>query len=391
MGENVDEAEDISFFFFTEFPEEFDAKDLFSVFKEYKLVTKVFILARRDKKGKTSGFVCLKKVKEERIMVVKLDSIQIQGRKIYVNTLRFNRGVKALSKRQQAEQFVGRVGNAQPISKNWKVGSSWRSYAQVSNDSEEDEDENSDDDEGLSRKFIENDDDDSMEHNSRGSQKARTSGSSPHRVVIGDSEKQMGKFTSRHKEQGISNEVAPFKEDGVCVKKFFIGGCEKVKGKCREYRLLVDGCEKKKGPLGNIPNILVNMENIQDHGIKASNMVGRDLIPSWGQGFKLVVPNNNVCNLIDYGDPIEIEDSNSKYSGGSILFCDSISNGDVNQGNSQIRKSLEDVSSKVWNMIKEMGIEGEEDDIVFEGIIREMEAKDRKNFEGKKGAEIRVP
>lgn len=110
--------------------------------------------------------------------------------------------------------------------------------------------------------LIEEEEDDSMEHNSRDSQEARTSGSSPHRGAIGDSAELMGKFTSRHREQGISNEVAAFKEDGMCVKKVFLGRCEKVKGKCRESRLLVDGCEKKKGPLGNISDILVNMENI---------------------------------------------------------------------------------------------------------------------------------
>ncbi|KAI5424003.1 hypothetical protein KIW84_030283 [Lathyrus oleraceus] len=205
-----------------------------------------------------------------------------------------------------------------------------------------------------------------MEHNSRDNQEARTGGSSPHRTVIGDSAEQVGKFTSRHREQGISNEVEPFKEDAMCNKKVFLCGCEKVKGKCMESMLLVDGCEKENGPLGNIYDILVNMENIQDHGVKALDLVGRVLIPS---------------------DPLSIVPIRPSWLlvGSKIRKTKLIKEvgDDVNQRNSRIRKSLEDAPSKVWNMIKEMGIEGEEDDVVFEGIIRKMEARDRKKFKGK--------
>lgn len=61
--------------------------------------------------------------------------------------------------------------------------------------------------------------------------------------------------------------------------------------------------------------------------------------------------------------------------------CESINDSDVNQGNSHFRRSIEDVPAKVWQTIKELGIEGEEYDGLFEGIVRDMKARDRKVFE----------
>lgn len=62
------------------------------IFKEYGIVIKVFIPARRDKRGKWYGFVRYIKVNDERLMVAKLDNIQIKGRKIFANVPRFKRG-----------------------------------------------------------------------------------------------------------------------------------------------------------------------------------------------------------------------------------------------------------------------------------------------------------
>lgn len=87
----------------------------------------------------------------------------------------------------------------------------------------------------------------------------------------------------------------------------------------------------------------------------------------------------------------EVEDSISRYSGGSILCCESINDSDVNQGNSCIRRVIEDVPTKVWQIIKELGIEGDEDDELFEGIIRDMKLRGMKRCEAKIVASIRVP
>ncbi|CAK8575343.1 unnamed protein product [Lathyrus sativus] len=68
-----------------------DAKGMFEVFKLYGLVSKVFIATRLDKKGRRYDFVRFRKVNDERILAVKLDNIQIQGRKLHTNVPRFQR------------------------------------------------------------------------------------------------------------------------------------------------------------------------------------------------------------------------------------------------------------------------------------------------------------
>lgn len=87
----------------------------------------------------------------------------------------------------------------------------------------------------------------------------------------------------------------------------------------------------------------------------------------------------------------EMEDSCSRYSGGSILCCESINDSDVNQGDSRFKISVEVIHAKVWQTIKELGIEGEEDDELFEGIVRDMEDRDRKAFEESREVAIRIP
>lgn len=88
-GKSIGEGKSLSSFFFTEFLDSFDRKDMFKVFKEYELVMEVFIPSRRDRCGKRYGFVRFRKVVDKRIMAVKLDSIHIQGKKIFANISRF--------------------------------------------------------------------------------------------------------------------------------------------------------------------------------------------------------------------------------------------------------------------------------------------------------------
>ncbi|KAI5412726.1 hypothetical protein KIW84_057384 [Lathyrus oleraceus] len=91
-GKDLGDTEEISYFFFTEFPKTYGAKNMAKIFKEYGIVIKVFIPARRDNRGKWYGFVRYIKVNDERLMVAKLDNIQIEGRKIFANVPRFKRG-----------------------------------------------------------------------------------------------------------------------------------------------------------------------------------------------------------------------------------------------------------------------------------------------------------
>lgn len=44
---------------------------------------------------------------------------------------------------------------------------------------------------------------------------------------------------------------------------------------------------------------------------------------------------------------VDLEDSSSRFTRGSVLCCDSINDSDVNQGTSRIWKSVEDVLDKV--------------------------------------------
>lgn len=81
----------------------------------------------------------------------------------------------------------------------------------------------------------------------------------------------------------------------------------------------------------------------------------------------------------------------SRYSRGWILCCKLINDAYVYQGNSRIHKSIEDVPVKVWKTIKDLEIEGEEDNEVFESIVRDIEARDQKRFEAMREIAIRVP
>lgn len=45
----------------------------------------------------------------------------------------------------------------------------------------------------------------------------------------------------------------------------------------------------------------------------------------------------------------------------------------------------------MWREIKALGVKGEEDDKVFEGIIRDLEAKDRREKEVENVSYIHIP
>ncbi|CAK8566570.1 unnamed protein product [Lathyrus sativus] len=81
----------IASFFFTEFPDDHEAREMFDIFKEYDLVLEVIIPSRRDKRGKIFGFVRFRNIEDSRMMAIKLDKIMINGRKIYANIPWFQR------------------------------------------------------------------------------------------------------------------------------------------------------------------------------------------------------------------------------------------------------------------------------------------------------------
>lgn len=65
---------------------------MFYIFKDFGLTVEVVILPKRDKRGRRYGFVRFRKLADSRMLEVALDNIIIKGRKIHVNTPRFQMG-----------------------------------------------------------------------------------------------------------------------------------------------------------------------------------------------------------------------------------------------------------------------------------------------------------
>lgn len=94
----------------------------------------------------------------------------------------------------------------------------------------------------------------------------------------------------------------------------------------------------------------------------------------------LLHPQSNPNLLVPFNSPAsssKAEDLCSKFLGGSVLYCDSTTDTDVNQGNKRIWKSIEGMPVKVWKSIKDLGIKGEEDNEVFEGIVWDNEVREQ--------------
>lgn len=80
-------------FFFTEFPDDFFAKEMWSIFLKYGDVNEVVIPNKRDKRGQRFGFVRFANVRDPATFAVKLDNIIIGRQKLFVNISRFQRDV----------------------------------------------------------------------------------------------------------------------------------------------------------------------------------------------------------------------------------------------------------------------------------------------------------
>ncbi|CAI8618038.1 unnamed protein product [Vicia faba] len=83
--------EKISSFYFSEIPDFTKAGDILQLFGCIGEVIEVVIPPRRNKVGKKFGFARFQKVEDEKVFVVKLDNVMIEGRKIHANLPRFDR------------------------------------------------------------------------------------------------------------------------------------------------------------------------------------------------------------------------------------------------------------------------------------------------------------
>lgn len=82
---------DITHYFFSNFPENFSEKHLWTIFQRYENVWEVFIAPKRDKKGKRFGFVRFTDVKNPVKLERELDTILIGNMKMHVNFPRFEK------------------------------------------------------------------------------------------------------------------------------------------------------------------------------------------------------------------------------------------------------------------------------------------------------------
>lgn len=90
MWERVN-MNNLSTYFFTEFPNDFGAKEMYDVFQNYGQVYEVVIPYRSGKNGCKYGFARFIDVREPEILGIKLDNIIIGSQKIHANIPRFER------------------------------------------------------------------------------------------------------------------------------------------------------------------------------------------------------------------------------------------------------------------------------------------------------------
>ncbi|XP_045802504.1 uncharacterized protein LOC123896113 [Trifolium pratense] len=90
-------------YFFSEFPDSFDAKAMLNIFQFYGNIFEVVIPAKRDKGGRRFGFARFDQVKDVRRFGIELDNIIIGRDKIYVNPPRFQRDTRTRRPHKQEE------------------------------------------------------------------------------------------------------------------------------------------------------------------------------------------------------------------------------------------------------------------------------------------------
>lgn len=74
-----------------------ESKGLFFELKEMGDIDEVVIPPKKYKRGGRYGFVHYFNVADEKMLAIKLDSIVLEGRKLYANLPRFERGDNQIS------------------------------------------------------------------------------------------------------------------------------------------------------------------------------------------------------------------------------------------------------------------------------------------------------
>jgi hypothetical protein len=90
-GQNSLDSDNLTTFFFTDFPNSFGAKAMLNAFHYYGDIQEVVIPAKRDKGGRRFGFARFYQVSDARRFARELDNLIIGRDKISVNISRYNR------------------------------------------------------------------------------------------------------------------------------------------------------------------------------------------------------------------------------------------------------------------------------------------------------------
>ncbi|XP_058765551.1 uncharacterized protein LOC131639053 [Vicia villosa] len=98
----------VSSFYFSEFPVHIKAKEFFELFGCIGRVVEVSISPRRNSLGKCFGFARFIDVEDERMLGVRLDNVQILGKKIHANIPRFQRSSKRVGEVEFRNRGAGR-------------------------------------------------------------------------------------------------------------------------------------------------------------------------------------------------------------------------------------------------------------------------------------------
>lgn len=85
------EGDGQSSFFFTNFPEDYKAKDMWNVSRRYGKISELFIPGKRDKRGEQFGFVRFENVLDARMLALKMDKTFKGDSKLMVNLPKFSR------------------------------------------------------------------------------------------------------------------------------------------------------------------------------------------------------------------------------------------------------------------------------------------------------------
>ncbi|CAK8541027.1 unnamed protein product [Lathyrus sativus] len=108
--------------FITGFPDHFRAKDLYKVLFDYGAIDEVAILSKKDKRGRKYGFVRFFEVADVRRLMLKMDNLFIEGRKLHADLSRFSRVVERMFSREKGVNHSGSKEDPRGLQTNLGAG-----------------------------------------------------------------------------------------------------------------------------------------------------------------------------------------------------------------------------------------------------------------------------